>query len=323
MWWEGREKTTMPRLRTCSRSQPLGVLPERFYFPGVLIGPSTRFVDYRAWASGQLYRSKDRLPSASRKWAAAAEFLRGMMFMGAWMLLSGRFDYEALVLPADAPGSAKRFGFWGRVGYANLAGLAARAKYYGIWTLTNGACILSGLSYNGPTKDGQGIRWDRCKNINVLGVEMANNWKELLDNWNMNTNVWLRNNVYKRVARAGKKPGFKSTMATFITSAFWHGVAPGYYCACCQPTHLWQVKSSLSSLLISDTLSMMLLFCPCQSHSSLAGCCNPSDAPCALTSGRLPFLTCGRPTQPSQHWATTRRRSWHSALFLWCWCSSQ
>lgn len=43
--------------------------------------------------------------------------------------------------------------------------------------------------------------------------------------------VWLRNNVYKRVSRPGKKPGFKSTMATFITSAFWHGVAPGYYLA--------------------------------------------------------------------------------------------
>lgn len=43
--------------------------------------------------------------------------------------------------------------------------------------------------------------------------------------------MWLRNNVYKRVSRPGKKPGFKSTMATFITSAFWHGVAPGYYLA--------------------------------------------------------------------------------------------
>lgn len=32
-----------------------------------------------------------------------------------------------------------------------------------------------------------------------------------------------------RVAKPGKKPGFKSTIFTFTTSAFWHGTRPGYY----------------------------------------------------------------------------------------------
>lgn len=63
----------------------------------------------------------------------------------------------------------------------------------------------------------------------------------LLDSWNMNTNVWLRECIYKRVAKKGRKPGcalarsfpscasptdcgddpcsFKSTQITFITSA--------------------------------------------------------------------------------------------------------
>ena len=62
----------------------------------------------------------------------------------------------------------------------------------------------------------------------------------------MKTNVWLRESMYKRLARKGKKPGFKSSMLTFITSAFWvrgffftginsikpfvkHGIASGYY----------------------------------------------------------------------------------------------
>lgn len=35
----------------------------------------------------------------------------------------------------------------------------------------------------------------------------------------MNTNVWLRECIYKRVAKKGRKPGFKSTQITFITSA--------------------------------------------------------------------------------------------------------
>jgi lysophospholipid acyltransferase len=40
---------------------------------------------------------------------------------------------------------------------------------------------------------------------------------------------WLREAVYKRVAKPGRKPGFKSTMATFATSALWHGVNLAYY----------------------------------------------------------------------------------------------
>lgn len=171
-----------------------------FYFPGVLIGPSTRFVDYRAWANGSLYGPTGSLPSSGRIRASLFELLTGMAYMGAWAVLSPRYDYANLILPMDAPGSPKKLSPLARIGYAQLAGLAARTKYYGVWTLTNvssgsglegyvltrgklnqGACILSGLSYNGPG------RWDRCKNVKVRGIEFANNWKELLDSWNMNT----------------------------------------------------------------------------------------------------------------------------------------
>lgn len=199
-----------------------------FYFPGVLVGPSTRYTDYRDWASGKIYKTKDGNPPSGRFLTGSIELLKGLAFMAVWATYSPRFFYEAFITPAGDPSSALQFGFSGRIAYVFVVGIVARFKYYGIWTLTNGACIVSGLSYNGNRADGSS-RWDRCKNINVLGVEFANNWKELLDAWNMNTNVWLRNNVYKRVARPGKKPGFKSTMATFLTSAFWHGVAPGYY----------------------------------------------------------------------------------------------
>lgn len=57
----------------------------------------------------------------------------------------------------------------------------------------------------------------------------AQSFKTLLDAWNIGANTWLRECVYKRLAKPGKKPGFKSTMATFGTSAFWHGFNPTYY----------------------------------------------------------------------------------------------
>ena len=64
-------------------------------------------------------------------------------------------------------------------------------------------------------------RWEGAANVEVWTIEFAPNFKVLLDSWNMKTNVWLRECVYKRVTPKGKKPGFRSSMITFATSAFW------------------------------------------------------------------------------------------------------
>lgn len=229
-----------------------------FYFPGVLIGPSTRFTDYIAWSNGSLYLStkgKEKattsstksipLPPAGRIRASMIELGVGVGFMALFAVFGGKYGFERLVLPREE-GGITHWPLLKKIAFTQLAGLIARTKYYGIWSLTNGACILSGLGYNGvaprysnPSSTTNGdssekdlstrTKWNRCRNIDILNIEFANNWKELLDHWNMNTNVWLRNNVYKRIAKPGSKPGFKSTMATFLTSAFWHGIAPGYY----------------------------------------------------------------------------------------------
>ena len=45
----------------------------------------------------------------------------------------------------------------------------------------------------------------------------------------MNTNKWLRNYIYLRVTPRNKKPGFRASLATFASSALWHGFYPGYY----------------------------------------------------------------------------------------------
>jgi len=73
------------------------------------------------------------------------------------------------------------------------------------------------------------VSWDRLQNVNPWGVESAQNTRAYLGNWNINTNNWLRNYVYLRVTPRGKKPGFRASMTTFVTSAFWHGFYPGYY----------------------------------------------------------------------------------------------
>lgn len=116
--------------------------------------------------------------------------------MGVWSVLSADYNYDRFIIPKGGSGSILDHNILARIWIVNVAGLTARLKYYGIWTLTNGACILSGLSYNGVTPIAAGsegtdlasrTRWDRCRNIDPIKIECANNWKELLDHWNMNT----------------------------------------------------------------------------------------------------------------------------------------
>ena len=63
--------------------------------------------------------------------------------------------------------------------------------------------------------------WTGAANVKFQNIEWAENFKVLIDSWNMKTNNWLREAVYKRVTPKGKKPGFKSSLLTYGTSAFW------------------------------------------------------------------------------------------------------
>lgn len=237
-----------------------------FYFPGFLIGPATRFVDYQAWAEDRFYHPLPTTPvpqawgseDASRlalsqesapmqksvpagRWPRAArQVITGFIFTGLFLFSGSKYDYMRLTKPVAA-GGVSDLPFGRRMLFIQLAGFMARTKYYGVWSLTDGACVASGLGFNGyapappskatGTSDHWVARWDRCLNVDILHIELANNWKEVLDHWNINTNIWLRNNVYKRLVPPGTKPGFSASMFTFLTSAFWHGVAPGYYLA--------------------------------------------------------------------------------------------
>lgn len=114
-----------------------------------------------------------------------------------------------------------------RIWYIYALGFTARLKYYGAWSLTEGACILSGLGYNG-LDDQKRPRWDRLTNVEPWSLETAQNSRAYLESWNMNTNKWLKNYVYLRVTPKGKKPGFRSSLATFGTSGA--GQFHGGYC---------------------------------------------------------------------------------------------
>jgi lysophospholipid acyltransferase len=206
------------------------------FFPSLFAGPAFDYIEYKRWIETTMFevppgtdplkkpltRKKRKIPRSGTPatWKAAA----GLVWLFVYLKLSGWYPKE--LLTGDTYMS---YGFAHRVWFLHMLGLTTRTKYYAVWSLTEGACILSGLGYNGIDPKTGKVSWDRLKNINPMGVEFAQNTRAYLGNWNINTNNWLRNYMYLRVTPRGKKPGFRASLATFVTSAFWHGFYPGYY----------------------------------------------------------------------------------------------
>ncbi|KAK6541635.1 lysophospholipid acyltransferase [Orbilia ellipsospora] len=204
------------------------------FFPSVMVGPAFDYNEYKKWLDLSMFdvevtdkkgavRKRRRIPRSGRM--ATRKAVVGLIWIGLFVKASSMFTVEFALSDGFL-----NYSILHRVWYIYWLMFGARLKYYGIWSLTEGACILAGLGYNGLDENKR-IRWDRVTNIDAWELETAQNSRGVLEAWNKNTNKWLRNYIYLRVTPKGKKPGFRSSMATFVTSAFWHGFYPGYYLA--------------------------------------------------------------------------------------------
>ncbi|KAI1610420.1 MBOAT, membrane-bound O-acyltransferase family-domain-containing protein [Exophiala viscosa] len=204
-----------------------------FFFPSIFTGPAFDYVDYRRWIETSMFdvgpnqkpaptRKQRRIPQSGVP--ATYKAVTGLVWIFLYLQFSGWYNVSLFLSDKYMD-----YSFLRRVWFLYMLGFTSRLKYYAVWALTEGACIMAGIGYNGIDPATGKPRWDRLENVNAWGIESAQNSRAYLDNWNKNTNKWLRNYVYLRVTPKGKKPGFRATLATFITSAVWHGFYPGYY----------------------------------------------------------------------------------------------
>ena len=73
-----------------------------------------------------------------------------------------------------------------------ILGFTFRLKYYTIWTIAEGACILCGIGYNGVDPETGEFKWNRVQNIDPWSFETGQNVHACLEAWNQNTNIWLK-----------------------------------------------------------------------------------------------------------------------------------
>jgi len=123
-----------------------------------------------------------------------------------------------------------------RLLYVWFGALMSRFPYYFAWKLSEGSCILAGIGYSRTEK---GVsKWDRATNCHVLNVELAQNFREVTDGWNIRTDKWLKHYIYERLT-------VSPVALTFLNSALWHGFYPGYYFSFVSASFIVQVARGI------------------------------------------------------------------------------
>ncbi|KAI0303083.1 MBOAT, membrane-bound O-acyltransferase family-domain-containing protein [Russula brevipes] len=227
--WDGRRPVKdldkwQTKMRVTRFPSLLEFLGFSLYFPGVLVGPYLEYETYLALVDGTLFdvtgggaASEPRRPIPNgRKRTAYRKMLFALAYLGIYMGVAPKISFHTAVTDWFLEQSLPY-----RILIVQIAGFVERSKYYGVWILTEGASILTGLGFTGYGPSGVAT-WNGAANVEVWKIEVPENFKGLVDSWNIKTNVWLRECMYKRA-------GFTSSMLTYLTSAVWHGVSAGYY----------------------------------------------------------------------------------------------
>jgi len=100
------------------------------------------------------------------------------------------------------------------------------AKYLSMWLMAEGVCSVAGLSYCPGKGEGE-ESWNGCANVKLRRLESATKFGHYIEAFNINTNSWVMNYVYKRLRFLNNKHISQLSALAFL--AVWHGWHSGYY----------------------------------------------------------------------------------------------
>ncbi|PWA35932.1 membrane bound O-acyl transferase, MBOAT [Artemisia annua] len=218
-------------LRQSQKNNRLIKLPSFIEYVGYCLccgshfaGPVYEMKDYLDWTERKGIWIMSEKPSPSPYVPTVKALFQAGLCMGVYLSMKPRYPLSRITEPVY-----KNWGFVERLSYQYMCSFTTRWKYYFIWSVSECSMILSGLGFSGWTNSSPPIaRWERAKNVDILGVEFAKSAAEIPLTWNIHVSTWLRHYVYDRLVQKGKRPGFFQLLATQTVSAIWHGVYPGY-----------------------------------------------------------------------------------------------
>uniref|UniRef100_A0A8C6XYG3 Membrane bound O-acyltransferase domain containing 1 n=1 Tax=Naja naja TaxID=35670 RepID=A0A8C6XYG3_NAJNA len=211
-----------------TRPSLLEYLSYHLNFMSIIAGPCSNFKDYIEFIEGRHVQMKllkvswkqrncDRFPDPSPVGAILQKLGITLLSLVVFLTLTKTFPATYIVDDQFMNQSS----FLTRLCFLYIVMQASKPKYYFAWTLADAINNAAGFGFNGV--DEKGIyRWDLLSNLNIRNIEMATSFKMYVENWNIQTTAWLKRVCYDRTSRY-------PTALTFLLSALWHGVYPGYY----------------------------------------------------------------------------------------------
>ncbi|XP_011146541.1 lysophospholipid acyltransferase 5 [Harpegnathos saltator] len=227
--WDGQrrdEELSDTQKRVALKERPsLLEIAAYAYFPGAfLIGPQFSMRRYLDFVDGQLTERDSqtgaiKLPDCV--WAGLSRAFIGFVYVAIFQIgtlyVSDQYLFEPSFQKKNLIKKCLLVGLWGRI---NLY------KYVSCWLITEGVCITFGLTHNGKDADGR-IKWDGCANVKLRTFETATQMHHYILSFNINTNHWCAEYIYKRLKFLGSK--IYSQIMTLLFLALWHGLHSGYY----------------------------------------------------------------------------------------------
>lgn len=204
------------------------------YFPAsFLVGPQFSMKRYLSFTSGVFEESIAANARMSRmaddfKVDIPSSWVAGFERCGLGILYLVLHKLGTTFLPSNflLSNSYINSSFLLKLLYLAIWGKVVLYKYVAIWLLTEGSCIVIGLTYNGTTPEGI-AKWDGCPNVKLKVFEGARKLGHYIESFNVNTNLWASMYIYKRLKFLGNRN--ISQLVTLIFLASWHGFHSGYY----------------------------------------------------------------------------------------------
>ncbi|XP_063614624.1 lysophospholipid acyltransferase 5-like [Penaeus indicus] len=94
------------------------------------------------------------------------------------------------------------------------------------FSLTDPHMLERCLSYSGKDANGNCL-WNGCANVKIRLYEGATSFGDMISSFNINTNAWVAQYVYKRLRFLNNR--YISQAAALVFLAVWHGLHSGYY----------------------------------------------------------------------------------------------
>ncbi|EKE38828.1 hypothetical protein ENUP19_0163G0029 [Entamoeba nuttalli] len=197
-----------------------------FFFPAFFSGPSMEYTDFVSFIDMSMFKEfNNKLPPINMK--AVGKVTLRLILIIVFHLISIKcsiFEFcEYYIL-----GHKEESTCWFKLLMILLYVEFIKLRYYFVWEFGELLSILMGFGYSGM-KDGE-TTWEGFKNVDIWKMETSDSVRQIVSNWNIQTERWLRYYVYERLNQNKTLAPYKSLLTNMV-SAFWHGLYPGYYIA--------------------------------------------------------------------------------------------